>query len=83
MDTSIKPIDTSLTSELVVLSLDQDTIEVNLILKEIIGYRLPLVGLLALSIQYIPIDKASRRELILLLVFLTLYSTNQADLNTL
>ena len=76
IDALIKPIDAPPTSESAVLSLDQDIIEANLILKEIIGCRLPLVGLLALSIRRMPIDKASRRECILLLAFLTLYLTS-------
>jgi len=50
IDALIEPIDAPPTSKLAVLSLDQDTIEANLILKGITGYRLPLVGLLALSI---------------------------------
>jgi hypothetical protein len=66
--------DTLPNTQSVVLSLDQDTIEANLILKGIIGYR-PPSGLPVPSIQYTPIDEASSRERILSLVFLTLYPT--------
>jgi hypothetical protein len=81
-DAPIEPADTLPTSESAVLSLDQDTIEANLILEEITGYRLPLVGLPALSIRRTLIDEASGRELILLLAFPTLYPTGLANLNT-
>jgi hypothetical protein len=74
------PIDTPPNTQSVVLSLDQDTIEANLILEGITGRKLPS-GLLVPSIQYTPIDKASRRERILSLAFPTLYPTGQADLN--
>ncbi len=82
LDGPVERTDAPPTSKSAVLSLDQDTIEANLILKEITGHRLPLVGLLAPSIRRTPIDKASRRELILLLAFPPLYLTSQADLNT-
>ena len=75
-DTLIKPIDAPPTSKSAVLSLDQDTTEANLILEEITGCRPLPTGVLALSIRYMPIDEASRRELILLLAFLTLYLTS-------
>jgi len=68
-------------SQSVVLSLDQDTTEANLILEGITGRRPPF-GLPVPSIRQTPIDKASGRERILSLVFLTLYLTGQADLNT-
>jgi hypothetical protein len=74
------PIDTPPNTQSVVLSLDQDTIEANLILKGITG-RKPPSGLLVPSIRHTPIDKASRREHILSLAFSTLYPTGQADLN--
>ena len=64
-----------------VLSLDQDTTEANLILEGITGRRLPS-SLPAPLIQQTLINEASRREYILLLTFLTLYLTGQADLNT-
>jgi hypothetical protein len=44
------PIDILLNTQSAVLSLDQDTIEANLILEGITGYRLPITGLLAPSI---------------------------------
>ena len=75
------PIDTLPNTQSVILSLDQDTTEANLILKGITGHK-PPSGLPAPSIQYTLINEASRREHILLLAFLTLYLTGQADLNT-
>ena len=75
-DAPIEPVDAPPTSESAVLSLDQDTTEANLILEEITGRRPPLAGLLAPSIRHTLIDEVSRRELILLLAFLTLYPTS-------
>jgi hypothetical protein len=81
LDRPIELTDTLPNSQSVVLSLDQDTIEANLILEGITG-RKPPSSLPAPSIQHTPINKASGREYILSLVFLTLYPTGQADLNT-
>ena len=75
------PIDTPPNTQSVVLSLDQDTTEANLILERITGHKLPS-SLPVPSIRHTPINKASRREHILSLTFLTLYLTSQADLNT-
>ena len=69
-------------SQSIVLSLDQETIEANLILQEITGHKLPITGIPALSVYCIPIDEASGREWILSLAFPTLYLIGQADLNT-
>jgi hypothetical protein len=74
--------DAPLTSQSVILSLDQDTTEANLILEEITGQRPPVTGLPAPSIRHTPIDEASGRERILSLAFPILYPTGQADLNT-
>jgi ATP-dependent DNA helicase PIF1 len=75
------PIDTPPNTQSVILSLDQDTIEANLILEGITG-RKPPSGLPVPSIRHTPINKASGREYILSLAFPTLYPTGQADLNT-
>jgi ATP-dependent DNA helicase PIF1 len=82
LDGPVELPDILLTSQSVVLSLDQDTTEANLILEEITGQRPPVTGLPAPSIQCTPIDEASGRERILSLAFPTLYPIGQADLNT-
>jgi hypothetical protein len=69
LDGPIELPDAPLTSQSVVLSLDQDMTEANLILEEITGQRPPVTGLLAPSIRRTPIDEASRRERILSLAF--------------
>lgn len=82
LERPIKLANSAPNSQLVIIGLDQDTIEANLILKEITGQRLLPIGVPAPSIQYILINKASGREYILALAFLTLYPTSQADFNT-
>lgn len=82
LDGPVELPDVPLTTQSVVLSLDQDTTEANLILEEITGQRPPVTGLPAPSIRCTPIDEASGRERILSLAFPTLYPTGQADLNT-
>ena len=82
MDRPVEPIDAPPNSQSIVLSLDQDTIEANLILEEITGRRPPTTGIPVPSIRYTPINEASGRERILSLAFPTLYPTGQADLNT-
>jgi hypothetical protein len=82
LDGPVELPDILLTSQSVVLSLDQDTTEANLILEEITGQRPPVTGLPAPSIRCTPIDEASGRERILSLAFPTLYPIGQADLNT-
>ena len=73
VDRPVEPIDTLPNSQSIILSLDQDTTEANLILKEIIGYRPPTIGIPVPSIRYTLIDEVSGRECILSLAFLTLY----------
>jgi hypothetical protein len=82
LDRPVELPDAPLTSQSVVLSLDQETTEANLILEGITGQRPPVTGLPAPSIRRTPIDEASGRERILSLAFPTLYPTGQADLNT-
>ena len=72
-DEDIEVTDSLPNSQSIVLSLNQEMIEANLILQEIIGHKLPVIGILALSVHCILIDEASGREQILSLTFLTLY----------
>ena len=64
-----------------VLSLAQEATEADLILKELIGCRPPITGVLALAVQFTPIKEASSKEQILTQVFPTLYLTGLADIN--
>ena len=57
LDGPVELSDVPLTSQSVVLSLDQDTTEANLILEEITGYRPPVTGVPAPSIRQTPITR--------------------------
>ena len=82
LDGPVELTDAPPNTQSVVLSLDQDAMEVDLIIEEITGRRPPPAGVPAPSIRRTPIDEASGRERILSLAFPTLYPTGQADLNT-
>jgi hypothetical protein len=71
LDGPVEPTDSPPNSQSVVLSLDHDTTEANLILKEITGRKPPPPGIPAPSIRHTPVDEASGRERILSLAFPT------------
>jgi hypothetical protein len=71
------------TSQSIVLNLDITATEVDLILEEISSWNPLPPGLPALSIYQTPINEASRNKQVFSIAFPILYSTGQADFNTL
>jgi len=69
-------------SQSMVLNLNITATEIDLIIQEITGRKLPPPGLPAPSIRMTPIDEASGKDRIFAMAFPTLYPTGRADFNT-
>ena len=69
-------------SQSMVPNLDITTTEIESIVQEITGRRLPPPSLPAPSIRMTPIDEASGKDRIFAMAFPTLYPTGRADFNT-